>query len=160
VSVLDLDNKLIAYSGTFGDGVREVVSAWGGLYVLSNSGQVILSSWKCMTSTDKVTSYHVLRKSQPLRSWTSCTSVVNIPLPWHSHARNNSMRNESQTYTGTTVTTSTVDPSTTVRWLSMCKRLAAYSRAMSSGRFAFVAIVRCRQNELTNKIVPGCTKDP
>lgn len=40
VTLLDLENKLVAYSGTFLEGVREVVSQWGKVYVLSNDGKV------------------------------------------------------------------------------------------------------------------------
>jgi vacuolar protein sorting-associated protein 11 len=42
VTVFDLENKLLAYSGTFGEGVREVVSQWGMIYVLGNDGKVSL----------------------------------------------------------------------------------------------------------------------
>lgn len=42
VTVFDLENKLVAYSGTFGEGVREVVSQWGKIYVLENDGKVCL----------------------------------------------------------------------------------------------------------------------
>ena len=44
VTVFDLENKLVAYSGTFGEGVREVVSQWGMIYVLGNDGKVSSSS--------------------------------------------------------------------------------------------------------------------
>ena len=40
VSVFDLENKLIAHSGTFGEGVREVISQCGKIYVLGNDGNV------------------------------------------------------------------------------------------------------------------------
>ena len=40
VTLLDLENKLVAYSGTFAEGVREVVSQWGKVYVLGNDGKV------------------------------------------------------------------------------------------------------------------------
>jgi hypothetical protein len=39
VMVFDLGNKLVAYSGTFGEGVREVVSQWGRIYALGNDGR-------------------------------------------------------------------------------------------------------------------------
>jgi len=42
VTVFDPENKLVAFSGTFPQGVREVVSQWGGIYVLSNDGKVKL----------------------------------------------------------------------------------------------------------------------
>lgn len=44
VTVFDLANKLVAYSGAFKQGVREIVSAWGQIYILSNDGSVWLSS--------------------------------------------------------------------------------------------------------------------
>ncbi len=40
VTLFDPENKLVAYSGTFTEGVREVISAWGHLHVLSNDGNV------------------------------------------------------------------------------------------------------------------------
>ncbi|KAK0463502.1 uncharacterized protein EV420DRAFT_1518537 [Desarmillaria tabescens] len=40
VTLFDPENKLVAYSGTFKEGVREVISAWGHLYVLSNDGNL------------------------------------------------------------------------------------------------------------------------
>ena len=42
VTVFDPENKLVAYSGTFPQGVREVVSQWGDIYILSNDGKVKL----------------------------------------------------------------------------------------------------------------------
>jgi hypothetical protein len=40
VTVFDLENKLVAYSGTFEAGVREVVSQWGRIFVLESDGRV------------------------------------------------------------------------------------------------------------------------
>lgn len=40
VTVFDLENKLVAYTGTFVEGVRAVVSGWGSIFVLTNDGQV------------------------------------------------------------------------------------------------------------------------
>jgi hypothetical protein len=40
VTVFDLENKFVAYSGTFSQGVRQVISAWGNIYVLGNDGNV------------------------------------------------------------------------------------------------------------------------
>ena len=40
VTVFDPENKLVAFSGTFVQGVREVVSQWGDIYILSNDGKV------------------------------------------------------------------------------------------------------------------------
>ncbi|KDQ61289.1 hypothetical protein JAAARDRAFT_55962 [Jaapia argillacea MUCL 33604] len=40
VTVFDLENKLVGYSGTFTEGVREVMSQWGQIYILSNDGQL------------------------------------------------------------------------------------------------------------------------
>jgi vacuolar protein sorting-associated protein 11 len=44
VTVFDLENKLVAYSGTFEAGVREVVSQWGRIFILENDGRVCLIS--------------------------------------------------------------------------------------------------------------------
>lgn len=38
--MFDLENKFVAYSGTFVEGVRDVVSEWGNIYVLTNDGKV------------------------------------------------------------------------------------------------------------------------
>ncbi|EDR06605.1 uncharacterized protein LACBIDRAFT_251110, partial [Laccaria bicolor S238N-H82] len=38
VNVFDLENKLVAYSGTFKQGVKEVISQWGEIYVLATDG--------------------------------------------------------------------------------------------------------------------------
>ncbi|THH06272.1 hypothetical protein EW145_g4204 [Phellinidium pouzarii] len=40
VTVFDLENKFVAYSGTFVEGVRAVVSEWGHIYVLTNDGKL------------------------------------------------------------------------------------------------------------------------
>ncbi|KAG7448346.1 uncharacterized protein BT62DRAFT_947390 [Guyanagaster necrorhizus] len=40
VTLFDPENKLVAYTGAFTEGVREVISAWGHLYVLSNDGNL------------------------------------------------------------------------------------------------------------------------
>ena len=40
VAVFDLENKHVAFSGTFNEGVREVIPAFDKLYVLSNDGVV------------------------------------------------------------------------------------------------------------------------
>lgn len=42
VTVFDPENRLVAYTGTFTQGVREIVTAWGQLYVLSNNGTVCI----------------------------------------------------------------------------------------------------------------------
>jgi hypothetical protein len=40
VVLIDMENKMIAYVGVFERGVRDVVSAWGSVYVLGNDGAV------------------------------------------------------------------------------------------------------------------------
>lgn len=40
VVLIDMENKMVAYVGLFERGVREVVSAWGSVYVLGNDGTV------------------------------------------------------------------------------------------------------------------------
>lgn len=50
VTVYDLENKLVGYSGTFDQGVREIVSQWGKIYILSNDGSVSLNhAEKCLS---------------------------------------------------------------------------------------------------------------
>ncbi|PPQ73707.1 hypothetical protein CVT24_007262, partial [Panaeolus cyanescens] len=41
VTVFDPENKLVAYSGAFKQGVREILSAWGNIYVLSTDGTLM-----------------------------------------------------------------------------------------------------------------------
>ncbi|THV03182.1 hypothetical protein K435DRAFT_651795, partial [Dendrothele bispora CBS 962.96] len=42
VTVFDPGNRIVAYTGTFTQGIREVIVApWGGLYVLGSNGEVI-----------------------------------------------------------------------------------------------------------------------
>lgn len=40
-----MESKFVAFSGTFVEGVRAVVSEWGHIYVLTNDGKVILFTW-------------------------------------------------------------------------------------------------------------------
>ncbi|WVQ84353.1 hypothetical protein IAT38_006505 [Cryptococcus sp. DSM 104549] len=40
VTIFDLQNKLISYSGTYRDGVREVFCQWGGIYVYGGNGKI------------------------------------------------------------------------------------------------------------------------
>ncbi|KAH0827300.1 hypothetical protein J3R83DRAFT_3923 [Lanmaoa asiatica] len=40
VVLIDMENKMVAYVGIFERGVRDVVSAWGSVYVLGNDGAV------------------------------------------------------------------------------------------------------------------------
>lgn len=40
VTVFDPENKIVAYSGPFREGVREVISQWGNIYILTSDGQV------------------------------------------------------------------------------------------------------------------------
>ncbi|THH12547.1 hypothetical protein EW146_g7591 [Bondarzewia mesenterica] len=40
VTVFDLENKFVAYSGTFAEGVRAIISQWECIYVLSNDGNL------------------------------------------------------------------------------------------------------------------------
>ena len=40
VTVFDMDNKMIGYTGMLAEGVREVISEWGNIYILTTNGQV------------------------------------------------------------------------------------------------------------------------
>ena len=40
LTIFDLQNKLVSYTGTFRDGVREVFFQWGGIFVLSGNAKV------------------------------------------------------------------------------------------------------------------------
>lgn len=40
VTVFDPENRLVAFSGTFKQGVREIISQWGQIFVLTSDGKV------------------------------------------------------------------------------------------------------------------------
>lgn len=40
VTVFDVENKYVAYSGTFTEGVKDVFCEWRQIFVLSNNGNV------------------------------------------------------------------------------------------------------------------------
>lgn len=40
VTVFEPENKYVAYSGTFTHDVREIISQWGQIYVLTSDGNV------------------------------------------------------------------------------------------------------------------------
>lgn len=44
VTLFDLENKFVAYSGTFVEGVRDVISEWGQIFILTNDGKVMIYS--------------------------------------------------------------------------------------------------------------------
>jgi hypothetical protein len=48
VTVFDPENKLVAYSGTFTQGVRDIISASGQIYVLSNNGEVSITIFELL----------------------------------------------------------------------------------------------------------------
>lgn len=67
LTVFDPENKLVAHSGTIRNGVREIISAWGELYVLTNDGEV------CCSASARI---------QVTEIWSSfCTSKNTLPLP-------------------------------------------------------------------------------
>jgi hypothetical protein len=77
VTVFDLENKLVAYSGTFEEGVREVVSQWGMIYVLGNDGKVSSSPSHFLIHdfiNRTVRSSQVSKKNRHPRSLT-CSTV-------------------------------------------------------------------------------------
>lgn len=41
VTVFDLANKLVSYSGTYREGVRDVFCQWSGVYVLAGNSKVL-----------------------------------------------------------------------------------------------------------------------
>jgi len=43
VTVFDLENKFIAFSNAFSEGVRDIFCEWGQIFVLTNDGKVNLS---------------------------------------------------------------------------------------------------------------------
>jgi vacuolar protein sorting-associated protein 11 len=40
VTVFELENGIVGYSGTFPGGIREIFSAWDEIYILPNDGKV------------------------------------------------------------------------------------------------------------------------
>lgn len=71
VTVFDLENTLVAYSGIFAEGVREIISQWGQVYVLSNDGKVRhpILEYIFMQRLFSL-SYHGSKKSPTRKSWT------------------------------------------------------------------------------------------
>lgn len=61
VTVFDVENKFIAYSGIFVNGVRSVFSEWGNIYVLTNGGEVGSSIHLTASFTNHVSLVDVLR---------------------------------------------------------------------------------------------------
>ncbi|KAG1757831.1 hypothetical protein EDB19DRAFT_1891520 [Suillus lakei] len=45
VTVFDMENKVVGYTGTFVEGVWEVISEWGNVYILTNNGQHLDESY-------------------------------------------------------------------------------------------------------------------
>lgn len=45
ITVLDLENKIVAYTGAFTQGVREMVSQWDKLWIIGNDGSVRISNY-------------------------------------------------------------------------------------------------------------------
>ena len=50
LTVFDPSNKLVAYSGLFRGGIREVVSCWGEIWVLCGGGPSKAEVRPCVTS--------------------------------------------------------------------------------------------------------------
>ena len=76
VMIFDLENKLVAYSGTFEEGVREIVSQWGMIYMLENDGMVSSSSLSLLIhgfTNTMVCSSQVSKTNQHLQSLTCST---------------------------------------------------------------------------------------
>ena len=48
ITIFDLQNKLISYSGTFKDGVRQVATQWGGIFIFGGSGKASLLDLQLM----------------------------------------------------------------------------------------------------------------
>lgn len=58
ITIFDLDNKVIGYSGTYSEGVRDVFCQWGGIYVYGANGKVSnLYIWGTSASS-YMRSYH------------------------------------------------------------------------------------------------------
>ncbi|TFY63783.1 hypothetical protein EVG20_g6177 [Dentipellis fragilis] len=56
VTIFDLENKIVAYSGTFTEGVREIISQWDQVFILSNDGK--LSRLREKPTSDKLDMLH------------------------------------------------------------------------------------------------------
>jgi hypothetical protein len=84
VVVFEPENKYVAYSGTFAHDVREIISQWGQIYVLTGDGNV------CQYSPSHLYaqffhypsfSCYVYKKSRHRKSSTCC--IVNPSMGWH-----------------------------------------------------------------------------
>lgn len=73
VTVFDIENKFVAYSGVFVNGVRAVFSEWDNIYVLTNGGEVRIASFtESYVSLKPFASLHVSRRSR-LPSNSTCS---------------------------------------------------------------------------------------
>lgn len=73
LTVFDVENKFIAYSGTFTEGVRDVFCEWGQIFVLSNDGKVILQYLNAVfVKLTRTYSCPVCKRSPLPPSWTYC----------------------------------------------------------------------------------------
>jgi len=71
ITIFDLQNKLVAYTGIFRNGIRSLFSQWGGIFVYEGNGQVSYFVWRL---TD--TSSHGSKNTRHRQSSTSCTSAT------------------------------------------------------------------------------------
>ena len=81
VTVLDLENKLVSYSGTYKQGVKAVFGQWNGIFVAENAGKVST----CAALGDELTGrYPAWMNIRLLPSWKYSIGVVCIPSPYRS----------------------------------------------------------------------------
>lgn len=88
VTVFDPENKIVAYSGPFRQGVREVISQWGNIYVLTSDGQLLCLQEK--TTTDKLDmlyrkTYYPLALNVAKTQNLDAASVVDIHRQYGDH---------------------------------------------------------------------------
>jgi hypothetical protein len=88
VTVFDLENKFVAHSEAFTEGVREVFSQWGNIYVLSNDGKLsCLQEKPTATKLDMLyrRGYYVLALDVAKTQQMSKESVADIHRQYGDH---------------------------------------------------------------------------
>jgi hypothetical protein len=86
VTIFDLANKIVAYSGMYEEGIREVFEGWGELFILGNDGKVG-RYFTCCSSKSNIhssTSFCIWKRSRLRISSTFFTrrGSIHWPLVW------------------------------------------------------------------------------
>lgn len=81
ITIFDLENKIVAYSGVFRNGIKAIFSQWGSVFIFEGNGQVRFAFESIADS-----SFRSWRNMRPRQSWMCCTSATStrLLLDWRS----------------------------------------------------------------------------